>query len=224
MSQQQFLVQCDCIDQVTAEAVQENIGAAIAQWKANVGLSGDEDEGRVEVVTVDYLPPASGAVHLTEGDYALLEKLCGWALTNSPFGGSNLKTVLDGDLEDGGIDALIKGSMSLHRIQAMAQQAQLAQVTYPPDPEDAPLTAADYQAALDAQNACNASGILGTMARVKPRIWSEVRANGGGTQGFNQHPIMVLYTTTLMSLAGLGIADSAAYSRAVKAAEEKTKG
>lgn len=85
------------------------------------------------------------------------------------------------------------------------------------------LRAADYQTALDAQNAVNASGLLRTMSRVVPRIWADVKANGGGTQQVNQHPIMVLYTTTLMSLAGLGIADSDVYERALKVAEEKAK-
>lgn len=224
MNQRSFLVTCDFHDAVTTEAVRENIAAAISHWKANVGLSGDEDEGHVDAVTVDYLPPTSGVSQLTEGDYALLEKLCDWALNSGPFGASNLKIVLDGDLEDGGIDALIKGSMSLHRLQEMAQQAQLAPVAYAPEPEGAQLTAADYQSALDAQYACNAAGILRAMAQVKPRIWVDVRANGGGTQQFNQHPIMVLYTTTLMSLAGLGIADSDAYEKALKIAEEKAGG
>jgi len=51
------------------------------------------------------------------------------------------------------------------------------------------LTKWDYQQALQSQNACNLSGIVRALADVTNRIWDEVRANGGGTDDVNRHPI-----------------------------------
>jgi hypothetical protein len=73
--------------------------------------------------------------------------------------------------------------------------------------ENAGLTAADYQAALDSQSACNASGLIHSLHGIVSRIWVEVRKDTehGGTANVNKHPIMVLFITQLAHLAGLTV-------------------
>jgi len=80
--------------------------------------------------------------------------------------------------------------------------------------ENQGLTPDDWQYALDAQSACNASGLIAKLEKLRPRIWVDVRAAGGGTSQFNKHPIMVLFTTQFMHLSGLGIADMDIWSAA----------
>jgi hypothetical protein len=59
------------------------------------------------------------------------------------------------------------------------------------------LTKADWQSALDVQDACNLSGVVHSLARILPRIREEVQSTGL----VNEHPIVVLYVDKLASLA-----------------------
>lgn len=56
------------------------------------------------------------------------------------------------------------------------------------------ITSEDYASAVNAQSACNLSGIVGAWARITPRIWAEARAHGHGTEWDNAHPINVLFS------------------------------
>ena len=73
------------------------------------------------------------------------------------------------------------------------------------------LTKWDYQQALDAQSACNLSGIVRTFSEVTRRIWDEVRANGGGTDDVNKHPICRMYAEQIAYLSGASFGDSGSY-------------
>lgn len=55
------------------------------------------------------------------------------------------------------------------------------------------LTEHDYQLALDAQNACNLSGIVHSWSKIVSRIWDEAHERGEGTDWVNKHPINVLF-------------------------------
>ena len=66
------------------------------------------------------------------------------------------------------------------------------------------LTKDDYQSALDSQSACNASGLIASLAKLTPEIWDEARSKNQGTDYVNTHPIIVLYLTQLINLAGFG--------------------
>ncbi len=83
----------------------------------------------------------------------------------------------------------------------------------------------DYEQALLSQNACNASGLLSALGKedgLRDRIWEDVRANGGGTDEFNKHPIVVLYVAQLAMLSGVAaIADVTAYGKAYDAVKDK---
>lgn len=60
----------------------------------------------------------------------------------------------------------------------------------------------DYKLALASQSACNLTGIVIAFAQVLPKIWAEVRAEGGGTDQVNTHPISILYAAQISFLAG----------------------
>lgn len=57
-----------------------------------------------------------------------------------------------------------------------------------------------YQNALDAQSACNLSGIVKQLARDMDQIWEEARAKGEGTDYVNQHPVVRLYIEQMVHL------------------------
>jgi len=82
------------------------------------------------------------------------------------------------------------------------------------------LTKWDYQQALQSQNACNLSGIVRALADVTNRIWDEVRANGGGTDDVNRHPICRLYAEQIAFLSGASFGDSDTYIQADIACRE----
>jgi hypothetical protein len=62
-------------------------------------------------------------------------------------------------------------------------------------------TADDYQWALDAQSACNLSGIVHTLSRIVAKIWNEANATGKGTHYANTHPIVRLFAEQIYHLA-----------------------
>jgi hypothetical protein len=58
-----------------------------------------------------------------------------------------------------------------------------------------------YQTAIDAENACNLSGLAHTLAQMMPIIWDEARRLGEGTEYVNTHPAVVLMLNTMIGLA-----------------------
>lgn len=62
--------------------------------------------------------------------------------------------------------------------------------------DDKTLTIRDYEDAL-AQNACNLSGLVKSLARVTDKIWEEARSKNKGTDYVNHHPIVRLYLEQL---------------------------
>ena len=76
------------------------------------------------------------------------------------------------------------------------------------------LTRKDWQFALYAQSACNASGIIHGLSDVVSRVWDEARERGQGTDWVNHHAIVRLYVEQLIHLSGAGFGDTDSYSRA----------
>ena len=56
------------------------------------------------------------------------------------------------------------------------------------------------QAALDAQDACNLSGVVHSLADVTETVWDEARRLGKGTDFVNTHSIVTLFLNKLTSL------------------------
>jgi len=74
------------------------------------------------------------------------------------------------------------------------------------------LTRSDWQRALDAQSACNLSGIVFSFAETMQRICNDVPDTGPR----NAHPICVLYATQIAHLSDHGgLCDPDIYSHAV---------
>jgi hypothetical protein len=66
------------------------------------------------------------------------------------------------------------------------------------------------QTALDAQNACNLSGVLASFHHVViDALWPEARRLGKGTEWVNQHPICTLFLDKLTDLNRRGDFSSA---------------
>jgi hypothetical protein len=80
------------------------------------------------------------------------------------------------------------------------------------------LTSLDYQRALDAQTACNASGLIHSLHETIDRIWEEARMNGQGTEWVNTHPILRLYAEQLSFLSS-----KTQYFRAYEICEMRAK-
>lgn len=64
------------------------------------------------------------------------------------------------------------------------------------------LTADDYRQAIQAQDACNLSGIVHSWSKMMDKIWEEARALKEGTQWVNRHPINVMFSSKVASLTG----------------------
>jgi hypothetical protein len=59
------------------------------------------------------------------------------------------------------------------------------------------------QQALDAQSACNLSGVVHAFSRVLSEcLWPEARKIGEGTQWVNTHPIAVIFADKIRDLTG----------------------
>lgn len=59
-----------------------------------------------------------------------------------------------------------------------------------------------YEQTILMMDACNLSGLARSFSKeIVPAIREEVRSNGGGTQEVNTHPLAVLWTTKMASLA-----------------------
>lgn len=59
----------------------------------------------------------------------------------------------------------------------------------------------DYQNALNAQSACNLSGVVRSFSEILTRLWEEANENGKGTVWVNRHPICVLFAEQIKHLA-----------------------
>lgn len=90
--------------------------------------------------------------------------------------------------------------------------------------EDKYLRKSDYQGALDAQSACNLSGIVRTFASVTERICEEARRSNQGTDFVNNHPICRLYAEQILNLSGGGTGKYETYSDAYAACEKGASG
>jgi hypothetical protein len=59
-----------------------------------------------------------------------------------------------------------------------------------------------YQKTLLMLDACNLSGLAHSFSKeIIPAIWEDARANGGGTEQVNKHPLAVLWTMKMVDLA-----------------------
>ncbi len=59
-----------------------------------------------------------------------------------------------------------------------------------------------YQKTLLMLDACNLSGLGHSFSKeILPAIWEEVRREQGGTKEVNEHPLSVLWTMKMTSLA-----------------------
>lgn len=63
------------------------------------------------------------------------------------------------------------------------------------------LNSEDYRKAISIQDACNLSGVVHSFSDVISKIWTEARCLGEGTDWVNRHPISVLYSNKINSLA-----------------------
>ncbi len=79
----------------------------------------------------------------------------------------------------------------------------------------------DYQEAIDVQNACNLSGVVGSFSRVLTKLWE---VPGAGTEFVNTHPISRLYAEQIAHLSGAGMGDSESYSAAYTITMEVLEG
>ena len=79
-----------------------------------------------------------------------------------------------------------------------------------------------YQLALDAQDACNGSGLMNSLAsEVLPAVWAESRALGKGTDYVNAHPVVYMFLHQLMFLAGQEPVGSSRWFECEKICREK---
>lgn len=81
----------------------------------------------------------------------------------------------------------------------------------------------DYQMALASQSACNLSGIVHSFSQVISKIWEDVRAEGGGTDQVNRHPISVLYGSQIGWLSSACLPAEVVWEEAKKICEERSK-
>lgn len=83
------------------------------------------------------------------------------------------------------------------------------------------LTRADYQEALDVQNAPNLSGIVRSFCDVMNRIWFDNHSHG--TDAVNNHPIARMFAEQILFLTGGGMGNSETYRDAMKKCRERSK-
>lgn len=58
----------------------------------------------------------------------------------------------------------------------------------------------EAQQVLDIQDACNLSGVVHAFSRAMDTLWAAAKAESQGTDYVNQHPIVTLYLSKLVSL------------------------
>lgn len=62
------------------------------------------------------------------------------------------------------------------------------------------LTPEDYEAARNALEAVNVSGLVLGLAEIMPRIWDEAKKRGKGTDYVNRHPITKAFASQIKRL------------------------
>ena len=72
------------------------------------------------------------------------------------------------------------------------------------------------QEALDVQDACNLSGVVHGWSRSMSRLYEILREQKefSGTDQVNHHPINQLWASKVQDLAGMGLSDYEAFSKA----------
>jgi len=81
-----------------------------------------------------------------------------------------------------------------------------------------------YLNALDVQSASNLSGVVLQFARDMEQVNEEVRANGGGTEQVNRHPVCRLYAEQIAWLTGAGgCGNHDTYNQAFDACQHKVE-
>lgn len=73
-----------------------------------------------------------------------------------------------------------------------------------------------YKLALQSQTACNLSGLAFDMKRIAEEIWKEEEVRKGGTQAFNNHPVMRLFAEQIYFLT-----QTRSWEEAYKICQEK---
>lgn len=82
------------------------------------------------------------------------------------------------------------------------------------------VTKRDYEMAIDAQSACNLSGVVLAFAKIMERICEDTRELG--TDAKNTHPICRLFAEQIMFLAR-GKGDSDNYHESYTICEERSR-
>jgi len=88
----------------------------------------------------------------------------------------------------------------------------------------------DYDKALQAQSACNLSGVVFSFAEIMQRICDQGREEGHGSDWRNKHPICRLFAEQIAHLSGAGTpmstiapSYSKAYDACLAGATEETR-
>jgi len=77
--------------------------------------------------------------------------------------------------------------------------------------------------ALQAQNACNLSGVVHSMSQTMTELWAHAHEQGEGTDWVNTHPISILYATQIAWLSAGAMANCDVYYKAHNACKEMAK-
>ncbi|MGW8177778.1 MAG: hypothetical protein ACWGQW_03175 [bacterium] len=79
-----------------------------------------------------------------------------------------------------------------------------------------------YRDAMAVQDASNLSGVVHSMSRLLTvEIWPEVRANGGGTDQVNHHPVVKMFVAQLLWLSYNQTVDTDQYHEAYQTCHHK---
>jgi hypothetical protein len=86
--------------------------------------------------------------------------------------------------------------------------------------EDHVLEFQDYQQAIDAQNAINASGLIFSLGRVMEKINKEATERNQGGTFRNSHPILRMYLEQLTFLCGYDLDEQEAHGLQITECEK----
>lgn len=78
--------------------------------------------------------------------------------------------------------------------------------------------------AIDCQDACNLSGILFSFREAHAALLERRRNLGTGTEWFNKHPVMYLFSVQIAHLTGACTLSDGDYFAAVRTCEKLAKG
>lgn len=123
------------------------------------------------------------------------------------------------------LDPTIRAFLDANNPKSVEQALAAVAEADAPEPEAALPSADDYRRALDAQHACNLSGIVRSFARVTEKLWAQAKALGKGTEFVNRHPISRLYAEQIAYLSsGAGVDDHESYSAAYDVCTDAAEG